>query len=226
MKLSKPETRAYASPANETILGYVTNSDQSVLDVGCGTGELAKEIRRRFPYLGIDGITNSKMEHELSTGELRNCYLYDLNDETMPPLQKYDLIIFSHVLEHLPWPRDILKKFANHLNRCGRIIVIVPNLMYWRTRLQIIKGHFEYTETGVLDVTHLRFFSYYSVKNIIPSNLKIMKIYVDGHFPLGKLRKIFGYSLVNLLDNMVITKFPNIFGTQINLLLDRIDDSL
>lgn len=200
MKLSKPKNRAYASPPNEAVLNILANSDQFILDVGCGTGELAREIRARFPYLIIDGITNSKVEYELSAKELRNCYLYDLNDEAMPPLQQYDLIIFSHILEHLPWPRDILKKFANYLNNCGRIIVVVPNLMHWRTRLQIIKGQFEYAEMGIFDVTHLRFFSYYSVKNIVPSNLKIIKIYVDGHFPLGRLRKIFGHTLIKLLD--------------------------
>ena len=69
----------------------------------------------------------------------------------------FDVIIFSHVLEHLTDPWSVLKKSTELLKKNGVIIIALPNINNAKDRFKILFGNFEYTEEGVMDKTHLRF---------------------------------------------------------------------
>ena len=76
-----------------------------------------------------------------------------------PSLGSFDVIIFADVLEHLAWPVGILRQYLALLKPHGTVIVSLPNVGLWSVRLQHLAGRFDYEETGVLDRTHLRFFT-------------------------------------------------------------------
>ena len=73
--------------------------------------------------------------------------------------RRFDVIIFADVLEHLAWPIGVLRGYLDLLKDGGSVIVSLPNVGLWSVRLDLLLGRFRYEETGVLDRTHLRFFT-------------------------------------------------------------------
>ena len=80
---------------------------------------------------------------------------------------KYDYIIFADVLEHLYRPDLVLEKCKKLLSEKGKIIFSVPNIAYNGLILNLLRDHFEYTPIGLLDDTHIRFFTYYSIVELV-----------------------------------------------------------
>lgn len=121
----------------------------------------------------------------------------------------------SHVLEHLIEPKHTLASLRRLLKPEGVLLAAVPNIAYWKERLQAVRGKFEYTDTGARDKTHLRFFTYESFQQLIEqAGFKIEKIQSLGHFPLGPLRVFLG-PLATQIDTLACSLFPNFFGYQV-----------
>jgi 2-polyprenyl-3-methyl-5-hydroxy-6-metoxy-1,4-benzoquinol methylase len=80
---------------------------------------------------------------------------------------KYDLVILGDILEHLKRPDIFLTAINDHLTPDGKIIVSVPNIANYSIRLRLLIGQFRYTETGIMDRTHLRFFTWSSFSELI-----------------------------------------------------------
>lgn len=74
----------------------------------------------------------------------------------------FDYIILGDILEHLVEPEKLLKCLKSHLSDKGVIIASIPNILHFSAIGEILKGSFEYTDAGVLDRTHLRFFTLYN----------------------------------------------------------------
>jgi hypothetical protein len=72
---------------------------------------------------------------------------------------RFDAIIFADVLEHLVWPVSTLRRYLPWLKEGGSVFISLPNVSLWSVRLAHLAGRWEYEETGVLDRTHLRFFT-------------------------------------------------------------------
>ena len=147
---------AYFEDVNWGLLrlwGKRTNLD--VLDVGCGFATTTEHIQR----LGnrVTGVESSEIAVAKANTRIGRVAQADLMQfETS---ERYDAIIFADVLEHLPWPEQALKKYLPLLKRGGSVIVSLPNVGLWSVRLSLLLGRFEYEDTGVLDRTHLRFFT-------------------------------------------------------------------
>ena len=71
----------------------------------------------------------------------------------------YDLVICADVLEHLVDPWAVLRTLKQVLHPTGRILASIPNIAHWSVRWELLRGHFKYQEEGLLDRTHLRFFT-------------------------------------------------------------------
>lgn len=71
----------------------------------------------------------------------------------------YDVILMADVLEHLRWPELALKQARRRLSAEGHALASVPNIAYWKMRLDLLQGRFQYKDLGLLDRTHLRFFT-------------------------------------------------------------------
>ena len=127
-----------------------------VLDVGCGFATTSARIQQ----LGNDvtGIDSSPEIEAVAAQRLSRVVHGDVLDVDLGDAQ-YDVIIFADVLEHLPWPVSALKRYLRWLAPGGSVIVSLPNVGLWSVRLAHLFGRWEYDETGVLDRTHLRFFT-------------------------------------------------------------------
>lgn len=151
----------------------------TVLDVGCNTGMLGKVLSKKNTLDGID--INSKA---LSKAKpyYRHLYQIDLsNADNLNIKGKYDYIVLSDILEHLPRPDLLLKKLKKLLNTNGTIICSLPNIARLEIRLQLLFGKFDYTKAGILNSDHLRFFTRKSAKELfIDSGFKVTKIIPTG----------------------------------------------
>ncbi len=150
-----------------------------VLDVGCGTGILGEAIKSKGYYVwGIESNTDAANTAKLRldriiVDDLQNIPLITSQIDNL----LFDHLIFSDVLEHLYDPYSILCEYSNFLKEGGYLYISVPNVVVWDNRLKFIFGHFDYQPTGVMDRTHIRFFTYKSAKELVEATgFKITKI--------------------------------------------------
>jgi len=131
-----------------------------VLDVGCDEGQIGKILIEqkncKVIAVEIDPEKFNNLNFEVIVGDIEN------EDILNKINKKIDAIIFGDILEHLKNPDIVLLKMKNYLNPNGKIIVSLPNIAYWRIRRDLLFGRFGYTKNGILDKTHLRFFTFKS----------------------------------------------------------------
>jgi 2-polyprenyl-3-methyl-5-hydroxy-6-metoxy-1,4-benzoquinol methylase len=135
-----------------------------VLDVGCATGYLAAELSRRG--CTVDGIEVDPAAAQQARAHCREVAVGDLEaPATQADVQRMlagtrpDVIICADVLEHLRDPWTVLAWLRTLLAPGGRAVISVPNIAHWTARRALLRGRFDYADHGLLDRTHLRFFT-------------------------------------------------------------------
>lgn len=130
----------------------------SVLEIGCGLGETLGYIKYRFANADVHGI---EIEPEVAKIGARKFDIICGNIENMELANdsQYDYIIFADVLEHLVNPNKVLARMRAHLKDEGCILTSIPNIMNANVVYDLLHGSFTYQDAGILDRTHLRFFT-------------------------------------------------------------------
>lgn len=145
----------------------------------------------------------------------------DIERDTLPTLthHEFDALCFIHVLEHLVDPVATIQKLLPNLKIGGKVIIAVPNIANWRERWKLALGRFEYTDGGVMDKTHLHFYTFhtgyrYLVQPI--TELKLEHYAVNGNVPLACLRhQLLTPKIRHNLDSFGCYIMPNLFGGEI-----------
>ena len=127
-----------------------------VLDAGCGFATTSQRIQE----LGneVTGIESSAVACEVASKRIARVVQGDLQHADLGD-EQFDVLIFADVLEHVPWPVSVLRSSLRRLAPNGTVIISLPNVGLWSVRFAHLFGRWEYDETGVLDRTHLRFFT-------------------------------------------------------------------
>jgi 2-polyprenyl-3-methyl-5-hydroxy-6-metoxy-1,4-benzoquinol methylase len=132
---------------------------RSVLDVGCGTGSLGAALKRRG-VARVVGIETTPEAAEIARGRLDEVVVGDVEAVELPFGDgEFDTIVYGDVLEHLVDPWSLLRAHRRLLAADGRVVVSTPNVAHWRVVLALLRGRWRYTAGGVMDVTHLRWFT-------------------------------------------------------------------
>jgi len=204
----------YANKGNNELLSIIKETSIEILDVGCGEGANIEILKNQGK--NVIGLTISQAEFELLKKKGLNSIMFDITNQNLPfEENRFDCIIFSHILEHIAWPSEILIKYKKMLKKDGQILIALPNISVFKQRIKFLLGNFEYTEDGLMDNSHLRFYNYYSSKKIFDkTGLKIDNIFGVGQVPLGLIRKILP-SFSKRIDTYFSKKFPNLFAFQI-----------
>ncbi len=143
--------------APHNLLSNLVPRASRVLDVGSGEGALALELSKR-------GCEVSCIERDpalASEAKRRglDVHTLDVAEDALGALGSFDVIICADVLEHLRDPAPVLGKLRALLRPGGALLVSIPNVAFLSVRLGLLLGRFNYQAEGLLDSTHLRFFT-------------------------------------------------------------------
>ena len=132
-----------------------------VLDVGCASGYLADPLRDLRDAKYVDGIELDPRDAALAKKKCRDVVIGSVEDAaTFERLRgPYDAILFGDVLEHLRDPGAVLRAVRPLLAPGGVVISSIPNVAHYTIRAHLFEGRFDYADSGILDRTHLRFFT-------------------------------------------------------------------
>lgn len=180
----------YSSSFNDSVFSEIP--PQSLcLDVGCSSGNLGAALiaKKDCRIQGID-INPDALAQATQKG-YEKVYALDLIRDpgglSLVPDLTFDCIICADVLEHLVNPELILPFLANKLRPGGSMIISLPNVAFGLNRLHLLLGNWNYREYGIMDKTHLRFYTIQSgVRLVKGSGLEILKVRPYNQF--GALR--------------------------------------
>ncbi len=211
----KTFSRGSLSPSHKMIVNIVGMNKQ-VLELGSSNGYLTQEFNKNKCNVTIVELDKSdfKKAQKISAkgyqGSLDDSsFLKNING-------KYDVVVAADIIEHLKDTQKTLEFIKSKLNKKGRCIISLPNIACWRIRKDLFfKGTFEYQEMGILDKTHLKFFTYFTIQKILKENgFKIINLYKeDIHYPfkwsLLKL-PILGKLIDSAFTTFFVSKYPNV----------------
>ncbi|MBA4003678.1 MAG: glycosyl transferase family 2, partial [Delftia sp.] len=144
-----------------SVLAGHVRAQAHILDLGCGSGALGAFLAEHKQCV-CDGVTLSQEEARHAAPFYRHVHVADLEDCDLDQLfgdARYDYIVCADVLEHLRQPERILAACRKRLTPEGRLLISVPNAGYSGLVAELLHGEFRYREEGLLDRTHLRFFT-------------------------------------------------------------------
>lgn len=129
-----------------------------VLDVGCGTGSVSEIVADRCAAT-LTGIEPDPARVALARRRGLDVVEGYLSANFFAEHGRFDAILFVDVLEHLASPGVLLRTVRPGLNPGGRVVVSVPNIAHWSVRRRLLAGRFDYDRFGIMDATHLRWFT-------------------------------------------------------------------
>lgn len=166
---------------NDTVIEGILNDDAQplyqivnllpeasiVLDIGAGSGTLGRALKRAGKFVALDAIEPNKYAVELAKPYYRNVYegfaqdYFQIIRDT-----PYDYVVLADVIEHVSDPAEFLTELIKFLPESTKLILSVPNVAFGAVRLSLMNGFFDYVDSGLLERTHLRFFTLNTAKKL------------------------------------------------------------
>lgn len=211
------KTRIYENKT-ETYRGFnrhmmpFIKSDSRILDVGCGTGKLGGVLQteKNCQVYGMDISTTAIAE---AKHHLYHATAVDIEEETPPfPDRYFDVIVLGDIIEHLRFPESVFKKLLPLLKPKGVFVVSVPNVANILIRLKLLAGKWQYTETGILDETHVKFYTRKTMLELFDkAGLKIIDLtWIPGRYFIKKSKR----KTPTKLEILASRLWPCLFATQ------------
>lgn len=153
----------YTDTPRPNLLDFITNHPKIAMDIGCHTGATFVHLKKQFPNCKTIGVELNKHSAEIAKKRLDQVIIgrfedIDLQANHIQP-HSVDFVLLADVLEHMVDPWHVLVRLKEWMSPCGEIIISIPNLRYLPTMDDLAHGYFRYADWGVLDITHLRFFT-------------------------------------------------------------------
>ena len=206
--------------SHDVLLSRITSLGEglSVLDVGFGAGHLARRIRARCRYLaGIELDPDAATEGAVFFDDpLVNDVVSGLAGPWREP---FDVIVAGDILEHLPEPGLALTLLRPLLRPEGRLLVSLPNVANVTVRLGLLFGRFPLSDRGILDRTHLRFFTRKTGRELLQQNGFQVLREIPTAMPFELVLPFLGRSPlatpVRAAARLLALTWPGMFGYQI-----------
>jgi len=196
---------------NQAVFERIPSSAKTILDVGCGDGTLGSALKKRAAC-SVTGITVSGEESRNAESALDSVVYADLEDTDFRSMGTFDAIVCSHVLEHLSNPTRILVRLRQHLAPGGLLLIALPNPLVWHQRLAFLAGRFRYTEGGIMDDTHLRFFDWETAAELVQvAGYQIVEAMAEGGWPGARFLPT---KIGSSLNQFATRVYPGLFGVQ------------
>lgn len=192
-----------------------------VLDVGCGTGVLGRLLGDK-PGVDIDGVDPGVPADHPGIVGYRSFYCLGIEEVIKDVgIDSYDWIVLADVIEHFPYPDELLFLLANHAKPGCKFVVSTPNVAYLTTRLDLMVGRFDYVSSGILESTHLRLCTFHTLSNIVKSaGLSMVRAILLNRMPSIE-RELGGYSSRCLLGPLIANTDPYLLTYQFLVVLTK-----
>ncbi|MBK1694526.1 hypothetical protein CKO09_07195, partial [Chromatium weissei] len=163
--------RHFNSNANDSLaqLARLVRFGSEILDLGCGLGILAHYLTEECGCV-VDGIEYNPAAANAGQLAFRSLWIADLNQTdpaTLVGTARYDVIVCADILEHLIAPATLLNRLGELLKPNGQLLLSVPNVAHAGLIAELLGGEWRYREEGLLDQTHLRFFTRSSLTRLL-----------------------------------------------------------
>ena len=150
-----------------------------IFEVGTASGYLGKALRA-CGFLELVGLEADLEMAREAKPYYETLHVMDLEHATsLEELGTFDVMICADVLEHVRQPLEQLRRLSRLVRQGGHVVLSLPNAVNWTVRLMVLCGRFDYAERGLLDIGHLRFFTYRTSQRLIEdAGLRIRRVYV------------------------------------------------
>ena len=194
MGASGPTQATYVDDVRQEVLDLVPPAARSVLDIGCGAGGFGRGLRRREPGVRIVGVEavpeSAQRARDNGYDRVVEGYFPDQADELG---ERFDLIVLNDVLEHMVDPWTALAATTGLLHPGGHVVASIPNIRYLPVLYDLLRrDQWTYSDWGVLDRTHLRFFTATTMRQLFEgAGLEVLaSTGVNSAFDLARWRRL------------------------------------
>ena len=170
---------------NPDVLALMPTQSACVVEVGSSLGALARAFKAQAPHCHYTGI---EIDAEYAKASERYCdrvlhaSVEELDDAAFDSLFPSDCWVFGDTLEHLRDPWQVLRRIRERIDTQGSIVACIPNAQHWSVQARLNSGHFRYEDSGLLDRTHLRWFTRLTMMEMFESTgFRISGGRVQGH---------------------------------------------
>lgn len=183
----KEHAKIIADPADPLVnISGLIPDNAIVLDIGCGNGSLGRLLKNTRKDIVIDGIEPDLYAAELARPVYRSMYRGAAQDRLEDiGRSDYDYIILADVLEHMQDPLDFLVLLAGKISEKTKILISIPNIVFGAVRLALMNGKFDYVDSGLIERTHLRFFTEATVVEMMKKsglNIDELRLLIKNFF--------------------------------------------
>ncbi len=180
----------FSKPRLDLVSLLPKNPNQKILEIGAGGGDTLVEIKKRGLAQEVVGVELMKLVNSNQQNVLIDKMIIANLDNEKPdlPNEYFDIILAGDVLEHLVDPWGVVETISGYLKKGGLLIVSLPNIQEIQTLYKVfILGDFAYNpEGGILDKTHIRFFTKKNIKNLFTTkDLKVQQLIHGFEIQLG-----------------------------------------
>jgi O-antigen biosynthesis protein len=143
-----------------------------ILEIGCGEGGFARTLRAARPTakLEIVGVEAVESAGRIAAGVLDRLIVGNAEEVELEYEDYFDCVVFADVLEHLVDPWKMVRRARTFLRSDGSIVASIPNVQHWEVLANLLRGRWEYAQWGIMDRTHLRFFTRRSIGDLFAAN--------------------------------------------------------
>jgi 2-polyprenyl-3-methyl-5-hydroxy-6-metoxy-1,4-benzoquinol methylase len=202
----------YYNRERPSIVGLVRAGPHVVLDLGCGAGAVGRKLLQEGKASTMVGVELFAAAAQEAARHYSKVHTGDIEEMTLPYTAHFDYVLCGDILEHLKDPYRVVKRIHGWLKDDGRLVCSLPNVRHWKVLADLaIRGAWDYQDAGVMDRTHLRFFTRRSCVNMLH----------DAGFEVEQWRMlIFGRRYL-LLNGMTLGLFAEFLGSQIVILAGK-----
>ena len=182
--------KIYFNVVRKEMLPFVPKEAKIILEIGCGDGNFGNLLLENGAK-EVWGIEFEKEQGQIAEKVMTKVFVGDVAEQLLNlPDQYFDAIVCNDVLEHLIDPYTVINKLRPKLKKNGVMISSIPNIRYFRNLFDyFFNKNWDYTDSGIMDKTHFRFFTYKSIRKMFESNgYEVVKM--EGINPTKSIRPL------------------------------------
>ena len=162
--LSQPNGLIYTGGPSLSTLDLLVQEPKFILDVGCSSGDFAANVKQRFPQARVWGVEPNQRAAQIAAPRVDRvlCQMIEEINWSREGVQRGDIdtVFLFDVLEHTYDPWKTLLTLRNLVSKNAQLVVSIPNVRNVLLMQDLISGYWRYRRAGLLDITHIRFFTY------------------------------------------------------------------